>query len=55
MGYIDDATNRVYVRFYDYEGTMPAMDIFTNTCSEDTSLLYFIPSIYLSGLLRAGS
>ncbi len=26
MGYIDDATNTVYGRFYDYEGTMPAMD-----------------------------
>lgn len=28
MGYIDDATNRVYGRFYDYEGTIPAMDSF---------------------------
>ena len=28
MGYIDDATNRVYGRFYDYEGTMPALDSF---------------------------
>lgn len=26
MGYIDDATNIVHGRFYDYEGTMPAMD-----------------------------
>jgi transposase len=26
MGYIDDATNTVYGRFYDYEGTLPAMD-----------------------------
>ena len=26
MGYIDDATNTVYGRFYDYEGTRPAMD-----------------------------
>lgn len=26
MGYIDDATGTVYGRFYDYEGTMPAMD-----------------------------
>jgi transposase len=26
MGYIDDATNTVYGRFYDYEGVMPAMD-----------------------------
>lgn len=28
MGYRDDATNTVYARFYDYEGTMPAMDSF---------------------------
>ncbi len=26
MGYIDDATNTVYGRFYDYEGTWPALD-----------------------------
>ncbi len=26
MGYIDDATGQVYGRFYDYEGTIPAMD-----------------------------
>ena len=26
MAYIDDATNRVYGRFYEYEGTIPAMD-----------------------------
>lgn len=26
MGYIDDATGRFYGKFYDYEGTMPAMD-----------------------------
>jgi transposase len=26
MGYIDDATNTVHGRFYDYEGTIPAMD-----------------------------
>jgi transposase len=26
MGYIDDATGRVYARFYEYEGTIPAMD-----------------------------
>jgi len=26
--YIDDARNRVYARFYDYEGTLPAMDSF---------------------------
>jgi transposase len=28
MGYIDDATGRVYWRFYEYEGTLPAMDSF---------------------------
>jgi|WetSurMetagenome_2_1015567.scaffolds.fasta_scaffold93182_2 hypothetical protein len=28
MAYIDDATNHVYARFYEYEGTMPAMDSF---------------------------
>jgi transposase len=28
MGYIDDATNRVWARFYEYEGTMSAMDSF---------------------------
>ena len=28
MGYIDDATNNVFGRFYDYEGTFPAMDSF---------------------------
>ena len=26
MGYIDDATNRRYARFYEYEGVIPAMD-----------------------------
>jgi hypothetical protein len=26
MGYIDDATGTVFGRFYDYEGTIPAMD-----------------------------
>jgi hypothetical protein len=26
MGFIDDATSRVFARFYGYEGTMPAMD-----------------------------
>src|SRR5271157_6226293 len=29
MGYIDDATGRAYGRFYEYEGTIPAMDSFT--------------------------
>jgi len=28
MGYIDDATGKVYGRFYDYEGTIPAMESF---------------------------
>jgi len=28
MGYIDDATGRVFARFYDYEGTLPAMESF---------------------------
>jgi hypothetical protein len=28
MAYIDDATNEIYLKFYDYEGTMPAMDSF---------------------------
>ena len=28
MGYIDDATGRVFGRFYDYEGTMPGLDSF---------------------------
>jgi len=29
MAYIDDATNTIYGRFYDYEGTIPAMDSFS--------------------------
>jgi len=28
MGYIDDATNHVFARFYDYEGTIPVLDSF---------------------------
>lgn len=28
MGYIDDATGDVFAKFYDYEGTMPAMESF---------------------------
>jgi hypothetical protein len=28
MGYIDDATGEAFGRFYEYEGTMPAMDSF---------------------------
>lgn len=43
MGYIDDATGRVYGRFYDYEGTIPAMDSLERYVTE-----YGIPmSVYL--------
>ena len=28
MGYIDDATNNIFAGFYEYEGTIPAMDSF---------------------------
>jgi hypothetical protein len=28
MGYIDDATSKVFARFHEYEGTIPAMDSF---------------------------
>jgi transposase len=28
MGYIDDATGKIFCRFYEYEGTIPAMDSF---------------------------
>jgi len=43
MGYIDDATGMVYCRFYDYEGTMPAMDSFKRYIKR-----YGIPqSVYL--------
>jgi len=28
MGFIDDATGKVFARFYDYEGTLPAMESF---------------------------
>ena len=43
MGYIDDATSRIYGRFYEYEGTIPAMDSFKRYC-----LKYGIPqSVYL--------
>ena len=28
MGYIDDASSKVYGKFYEYEGTVPAMDSF---------------------------
>jgi len=43
MGYIDDASSRVYARFYEYEGTIPAMDSFKRY-----SLKYGLPiNIYL--------
>jgi transposase len=43
MGYIDDATSRVYARFCEYEGTFPAMDSFKRY-----ALKYGLPqSIYL--------
>jgi len=43
MGYIDDATNTIYGRFYDYEGTLPAMDSFKSYVE-----LYGLPiSVYL--------
>jgi len=43
MAYIDDATNTTYARFYDYEGTMPAMDSFKGYVSK-----YGLPiSVYL--------
>ncbi len=43
IGYIDDATSRAYARFYEYEGTMPAMDSFKRYI-----LKYGLPvSVYL--------
>ena len=43
MGYIDDATGRVFGRFYDYEGTLPALDSFKRYVQK-----YGIPlSLYL--------
>lgn len=43
MGCIDDATNNIFGRFYEYEGTMPAMD-----CFKRYTGLYGLPmSIYL--------
>lgn len=35
MAYIDDASNRVYARFYPYEGTLPAMDSFKRYIRRD--------------------
>jgi hypothetical protein len=43
MGYIDDATNRFFGRFYDYEGVYPAMDSLTHYIR-----MYGVPvSLYL--------
>lgn len=43
MGFIDDATNHVYARFYEYEGTLPAMDSFKRYAKK-----YGLPhSVYL--------
>ncbi len=43
MGYIDDATGRPFGRFYEYEGTIPAMDSFKRYIKK-----YDIPlSVYL--------
>lgn len=43
MGYVDDATGRVFGRFYDYEGVYPGMDSFRRYIE-----LYGLPaSVYL--------
>ncbi len=43
MGYIDDATGKAFARFYDYEGTIPAMDSFKRYSKQ-----YGLPmSVYL--------
>lgn len=43
MGYIDDATNRTFGRFYEYEGLYPAMDSLTHYINR-----YGLPrSVYL--------
>lgn len=34
MGYIDDASSEVFARFYEYEGTYPAMDSFRQYISQ---------------------
>jgi len=46
MGYVDDATGNVFARFYDYEGSLPAMDSFKGYIKR-----YGIPqSIYVDKL-----
>lgn len=43
MGCIDDATNKIFGRFYEYEGTIPAMD-----CFKRYTMFYGLPgSIYI--------
>jgi len=43
MACVDDATGEVYARFYDYEGTLPAMDLFKGYIKQ-----YGVPqSVYL--------
>jgi hypothetical protein len=43
MGYVDDATGRTFGRFYDYEGTIPAIDSFKQCINK-----YGLPvSVYL--------
>jgi transposase len=43
MAFVDDATGEVYARFYDYEGTIPAMDCFKGYIKQ-----YGVPqSVYL--------
>lgn len=43
MAYVDDATSEVFARFYEYEGTVPAMDSFLRSAA-----LYGLPaSVYL--------
>lgn len=43
MGHIDDATNDVFARFHEYEGTIPAMDSFKRYAN-----LYGLPySVYI--------
>ena len=43
MGYIDDATSTVEARFYDHEGTMPALDSFRGWVQR-----YGIPAVCIS-------
>lgn len=47
MGYIDDATGRVYGKFYKYEGTIPAMDSFKRYIRK-----YGIPSPQAKGRIE---